>query len=61
MIVASEHANEGGLISPTYTFTIVVTGAPVFTIQPLPHTVNVGQTVVFTAAASGSPTYQWTL
>ncbi len=46
--------------SSVATLTVTTTAVPVFTTQPLPQTVNVGQTVVFTAAASGSPTYQWT-
>lgn len=33
--------------------------APAFSTQPQSQTVTVGATVTFTAAASGSPTYQW--
>jgi len=61
-MVAYEFAGETGINSPTYTFTIVVSAsssAPSFTTSPTSATVNVGQSVTFTAAASGSPTYAW--
>jgi len=60
-MIAYEFAAESGNISPTYTFTIVVSAsnAPSFTASPVGGTVNAGQSFSFTAAASGSPTYQW--
>jgi hypothetical protein len=53
---------SGPFISGTFPFTIIVTGsvsAPTFSTNPQPTTVTVGQNVILTAAASGSPTYQW--
>ncbi|MBX3737831.1 MAG: immunoglobulin domain-containing protein [Candidatus Didemnitutus sp.] len=65
-IFAYEFANEGGISSPAYNYTITVTGgststAPSFTIQPASQTVTAGAAVTFTAAASGNPTptFQW--
>ena len=61
-LVAYEFGGETGINSPTYTFTIVVSAsssAPGFTTSPASATVNVGQSVTFTAAATGSPTYAW--
>ncbi len=54
-MIAYEFAAESGNISPTYTFTIVVSAsnAPSFTTSPVAATVNVGQSISFTAAASG--------
>ena len=37
----------------------VLTTAPVFTTHPASQTINTGASATFTAAASGSPTYQW--
>ena len=41
--------------------TLTVNTPPVFTLDPMSQTSNIGATVVFTAAATGSPpvTYQW--
>ena len=41
--------------------TLTVNAPPVFTLDPMSQTSNVGATVVFTAAATGSPpvSYQW--
>jgi hypothetical protein len=40
--------------------TLTVTGStPVFSVQPTPVTVASGSTAVFSALASGGPTYQW--
>lgn len=48
-------------VQQTITFEIAgpAVVAPAFTTQPQSQTVTVGATVTFTAAASGSPTYQW--
>ena len=49
--------------SPLYGYQVFVApssgGAPSFTTQPQDQTGIVGQSVTFTAAASGSPAYQW--
>ena len=55
---------DGGFISPSFTYTIDVSAgsgatAPAFTTQPQSQTVSTGANVTFTAAASGSPTFQW--
>ncbi len=55
---------DGGFVSPSFTYTIDVSAgsgvtAPAFTTQPQSQTVNTGANVTFTAAASGSPTFQW--
>jgi len=49
---AATNSNNANLI-------IASVAAPAFTTQPASQTVNAGATVTFTAAASGSPTYQW--
>lgn len=61
-----EFTDTGGIGSPVYNYTITVTGsaansAPVFSTQPSGKTVTAGQSVSFTAAASGTPapTFQW--
>ena len=59
---AFELASEMGIQSPIYSFTVVVSAsanAPSFSVSPQDTTVNVGQSVTFTASASGSPGYQW--
>lgn len=54
-----------GQSTPTYNYTINVTGAtataPAITTHPQAQTVNAGANVTFTAAASGTPTptFQW--
>ena len=50
-----------GTVSKVFDYFIKVVAAPptTFTTQPSSQTVAVGQSVTFTAAASGSPTYQW--
>jgi sugar lactone lactonase YvrE len=61
-----QFTNGTGIGSPVYPYTIIVNGsstasAPAFTTQPASQTVAAGNSVTFTAAASGSPnpTYQW--
>ncbi len=39
--------------------TVASVAAPAFTTQPQSQSVNAGANVTFTAAASGTPTYQW--
>ncbi len=61
---AWEGQNLSGLATPAFHYTIIVTGAPSpaepsFSAHPSSQTVTAGQPVVFSAAASGSPTYQW--
>ena len=63
---AWENAGGKGNFSPTFSYTVNVSGgavasAPAFTTQPASQTVAAGATVSFTVAASGSPTpaYQW--
>ena len=61
-MIAWEDPNATGASSPTFNYTVVVSAnasAPSFTTQPQSQTVNVGQSVTFTAASSGAPTYQW--
>ncbi len=65
-LLAWEFANGTGLKSPTYAYTITVTGsstttAPTITTQPASQTVTAGSSVTFGVTASGSPapTYQW--
>jgi len=41
--------------------TVTAVSAPVFTTQPQSQSATIGQTVTLTAAASGSPAYQWQL
>lgn len=56
--------SDQGFVSPVFTYTVIVkagaaAAAPAFTLQPQGQTVNTGANVTFTAAASGSPTFQW--
>ena len=57
--VAATQTN--GAFSSTFNYFVNVVAAPAttFTTQPSSQSVAVGQSVTFTAAASGSPTYQW--
>ena len=55
-----------GMASNVLSYTVVVTGTdalvvPVFTTQPISVAVVSGSTVALTAAASGSPSYQWAI
>ncbi|MEO6036294.1 MAG: immunoglobulin domain-containing protein [Verrucomicrobiota bacterium] len=56
-VIASNSAGT----STSANATLVVNTLPVFTTQPLSQTSNVGSTVMFTAAATGTPPirYQW--
>ena len=64
IITAAELPNGAG-VSQAYSSSITVSPAaniaPVITTQPVSQTVNAGGTVIFSAAASGTPTptYQW--
>jgi hypothetical protein len=62
-IIAYEGTNGTLIASPTYDYTVTVNAAtvtaPSFTTQPQSQTVTSGASVTFSAAASGSPTYQW--
>jgi len=61
-LVAWEFVNGTGVESPTYTYTLVIAAnanAPAFSTEPQATVVNVGTSVTLTAAASGSPAYQW--
>ena len=60
-ITATEGIGFQGARTPTFDYFILVNAAPptTFTTQPASKTVAVGQSVTFTASASGSPTYQW--
>ena len=63
-LTAYEYGAAGGLVSPTYTFTINVAAAvaaPSITTQPVSQSVGSGSTLTLTVAATGSPTYQWQL
>jgi hypothetical protein len=54
--------SAGSVTSAAATLNVIaVASAPVFTAQPVSQTIASGSTVVFTAAANGSPTpaYQW--
>jgi hypothetical protein len=50
----------GSATSTAAVLTVNPVQAPTFTLNPEPQTVNTGSTVVFTAAASGAASYQWT-
>jgi cyclophilin family peptidyl-prolyl cis-trans isomerase len=50
---------NGNQATTTVAVSVATATAPVFTTQPVAQTIASGSTVVFTAAASGSPTYQW--
>ena len=58
---SSASSLSGGSRSQVFDYVIIVTPAPAttFTTQPASQSAAVGQSVVFTAAAAGSPTYQW--
>lgn len=64
IIKAAELPNGAGM-NQTYNYSIVVSPAasiaPVITTQPVSQIVNAGGAVIFSAAASGTPTpaYQW--
>jgi hypothetical protein len=62
-LTAYEYGALGGLQSPMYTFTVVVTAAvtaPTFTQQPASQTVTAGSPVTFTVVVSDtSATLQW--
>ncbi|HZZ56578.1 MAG TPA: hypothetical protein VFE31_02020 [Opitutaceae bacterium] len=70
-MTAYEYGAEGGLVSPTFTYEIVVAAAqqspppppaaPSFTIQPASVTVESGGTAVLYGAASAATSYQWYL
>ncbi len=50
----------GSVTSSAATLTVnTAPTVPVFSLQPAGHTMSPGASVVFRAAASGSPTYQW--
>ncbi len=65
-VVAWEGRNGTGNKSPTYSYTVNVTGTavapPAITTQPQSQTVNAGANVTFTVAATGDAplSYQWT-
>ena len=50
---------SGAVASTSVLLTITGANSPIFTVQPSAQTVATGSTVVFTAAASNSPSYQW--
>ena len=50
---------NGSVTSANVQVTVTGGNAPVFTAQPASQTVAVGSTVVFSAAATNSPSYQW--
>ncbi|MEY4940369.1 MAG: hypothetical protein RIQ93_2104, partial [Verrucomicrobiota bacterium] len=62
---AWELANTSGLASRVFDYTINVAGsaqpapAPAFTTQPSNQTATAGASATFTAAASGSPMFEW--
>lgn len=64
-ITTYQFTNAGGIESPTYNYTVTVTGssntAPTITTQPQSQTVNAGSNVTFNVAVSGTPTptLQW--
>jgi hypothetical protein len=63
-LTAYEFGGAGGMVSNTYSYTVVVAdaavvAAPVFATQPIAVAVVSGSTVALTAAASGAPSYQW--
>jgi len=58
-LIAYEYNTGTGLATPTFIYTVNVSGAPpVFTTQPASQTVNAGANVTLTAAA-GATSYQW--
>lgn len=62
-LVAYQGVNRTLIASPTYTYSIVITGgvvaAPSITTQPASLVMVSGSTAVFSVVATGSPTYQW--
>ncbi len=63
-LTAYEYGAAGGLVSPTYAYSVTVkpaVAAPSITTQPVSQTVGAGSTLTLTVAATGSPTYQWQL
>ena len=64
-IEAFDGLSGGGFSSALYSYAVTVTGntnvAPQITTQPVSQTVTAGNSVTFTAAASGTPTptFQW--
>lgn len=50
---------HGSITSAAATLTVNGANAPVFTAQPAAQTIAPGTTVVFSAAATNSPAYQW--
>jgi len=63
-LTAYEFGGAGGMVSNTFSYTVVVAdaaavAAPVFATQPIAVAVVSGSTVALTAAASGAPSYQW--
>ncbi len=60
VVRASQAGNTSYFAATDVTRTIAVTvPAPVFSSQPANQTVIAGQNVMFTAASSGSPSFQW--
>jgi hypothetical protein len=49
----------GSVTSASATLSIIGATTPVFTLQPVSQTVAPGATVVFSAGATNSPSYQW--
>jgi len=63
-LTAYEFGATGGLVSPTYNYTVTVKAAvagPTISTQPTSQSVNAGSNLTLTVAATGSPTYQWQL
>ena len=60
-VTAAQKQAFQGATTPTFDYIIRVNAAPptTFTTQPASLAVAIGQTATFTAAATGSPTYQW--
>jgi uncharacterized delta-60 repeat protein len=61
ILVAGSGAIANGVVQVGFAVVTPDATGPVFTTQPLSATVNAGDSVTFTAAASGdpAPTYQW--
>ncbi len=62
-LVAYQGVNRTLIASPTYTYSIVITGGVVaatsITTQPASLVMVSGSTAVFSVVATGAPTYQW--